>query len=176
MRRRFAAVLSPFSKSTKTSDDHSRRWSSSRLTTSPGRSTSVCNTCSGFPCNRTLTPCFRSSPVRTSSSKTPNRRILRALGALLADTVDFDRHRQEQGDWSYFHITRRAHFSTCGPIISALALDDPRSWTREFTSTPVDTGRGTSRTERPVVQPLAARDDDLIDGEPILARLDANRM
>src|SRR5216683_1348808 len=91
MRRRLAAVLSPLSKSTKTFEDHNRCWSSSRVTTSPGRSTSACKTCSGFPCNLSLTPCFRSSPVRTSNSKTPNRRILRALP--LADSVDINHPR-----------------------------------------------------------------------------------
>src|SRR5206468_286901 len=97
-------VLRPLSKSTKTFEDHSRCCSSSRVTTSPARSTSACNTCSGFPCNRSLTPCLRSSPVRRSNSKTPNRTILRALGVPLLDSVVISQHhrvRREEGATSY---------------------------------------------------------------------------
>src|SRR5258708_7960737 len=88
MRRPLAAVLSPLSKSTNTSDGHKRRCSSSRVTTSPGRSTSASSTCNGFPWSLSLTPRFRSSPVLASSSKTPNRRSLRALRVPLPASVD----------------------------------------------------------------------------------------
>jgi len=66
------AVSREWSKSTTVSLPHSRSCSSSRLTTSPGRSTNIASTLNGWLCNFTLCPAFQSSPVCRSASNSPN--------------------------------------------------------------------------------------------------------
>src|SRR5215469_14003359 len=66
------AVLRFLSTSTKVSG-HKRFCSSSRVTTSPGRSSRIASTWNGWPLNFSFTPSLRSSPVRRSASKAPKR-------------------------------------------------------------------------------------------------------
>src|ERR1700728_1293908 len=66
------AVFSPLSNSTKVSTAQRRSRSSSRVTTTPGRSSKACSKCMGLPWSRTLTPCFRNLPVSVGSSNAPN--------------------------------------------------------------------------------------------------------
>jgi len=67
------AVPRLWSKSTMVSWPHSRCWISSRVTTSPGRSSKHTSTRNGCACNRMRIPDFRSSPESASASNRPNR-------------------------------------------------------------------------------------------------------
>ena len=49
-------------------------------TTSPARSSRISSTCRGWPRRRSLTPCLRSSPARTSSSKPSKRSLAETRG------------------------------------------------------------------------------------------------
>ena len=69
----FIAAFRLRSKSTKVSADQSFFSSSSRVTSSPGRASSMERISTGCPCSRILIPCFRSSPDCGSNSKSPNR-------------------------------------------------------------------------------------------------------
>src|SRR5579864_7592091 len=82
------AVLMLCSKSTKVSSGHNRPRSSSRVTTSPGRSNNVRRICKGWSCSLTLTPLRRSSPVFRSTANTPKRRVSGTpAGRLLASDM-----------------------------------------------------------------------------------------
>ena len=65
--------LSDCSKSTNVPAGQTSAWISSRVTTSPGRQARRTSTLKGWGCRRTVVPLRRSSPLRTSSSKDPNR-------------------------------------------------------------------------------------------------------
>ena len=67
------ALFRPRSKSTKVSSGQSFLLSSSRVTTSPGRSRSNSRAWKGCSCRLILEPCRRSSPERVSTSKSPKR-------------------------------------------------------------------------------------------------------
>src|SRR5450432_782620 len=54
---------------------------SSRVTRSPGRSSSIASNWNGCSCNLTRLPRFVSSPVRKSASKTPNLKRLKGCAA-----------------------------------------------------------------------------------------------
>src|SRR5205085_425014 len=60
-------------KSTNVSVGHSLARNSSRVTSWPGRSSSIARTSNGCPTSLSLTPCLRSSPARRSASNGPNR-------------------------------------------------------------------------------------------------------
>src|SRR5262245_17345404 len=72
-RNRLTALFKPRSKSTNVSAAHSRRCSSSRVTSSPGCSSRSRSTSNDWSRSLTRTPCFRSSPDRGSTSKIPKR-------------------------------------------------------------------------------------------------------
>ena len=72
-RTRLTALLRLLSKSTKVSDGQSRPHSSSRVTSSPGRSRSAARRRNGLSWSFTLAPALCSSPARTSSSKVAKR-------------------------------------------------------------------------------------------------------
>src|SRR5580704_10319243 len=68
--RRAMALCRPWSKSTKVSPGQIRECRSSRVTRSPEPRSRTSRTCNGWPCSRSFAPFLRSSPARTSSSKT----------------------------------------------------------------------------------------------------------
>ena len=67
------ATFTAWSKSPNDSFGQILVFNSSRLTTSPGLSSSASSTLYGWSCTRIRTPAFRSSPERGSTSNTPNR-------------------------------------------------------------------------------------------------------
>src|SRR5882762_5007047 len=80
-RSRLTAAFSPWSKSTKVSAGHSRLRSSSRVTISPGFSSSMVRIWNGCSCRRTLEPLRLSSPPRRSASNEPKLTISLLLSA-----------------------------------------------------------------------------------------------
>ena len=85
-RSRRMAAFNPWSKSTKVSSGHSLARISSRVTSSPERSSSMARIWKGCSCSRSRMPCLRSSRVCRSASKGPNltRRELGATSAMVA--------------------------------------------------------------------------------------------
>jgi len=72
------AVFRLLSKSTKVLAGQFWERSSSRVTTSLGRCSRTVRTWKGCSCNLTRTPRLRNSPERTSTSYTPNRKMVGA--------------------------------------------------------------------------------------------------
>src|SRR5581483_5678147 len=69
-------VFRLWSKSTNVSAGHRRCCNSSRVTTSPERSSSISNAWKGWSGTRIFTPCLRSSPLAESASNVPKRKIV----------------------------------------------------------------------------------------------------
>jgi hypothetical protein len=81
-RSRMTALFSPWSKSTKVSPGQSRLRSSSRVTISPGFSSSTTRTWKGCSGSLSRRPCLRSSQAFRSTSKTPKCKILATAAGL----------------------------------------------------------------------------------------------
>src|ERR1019366_7520585 len=139
-RSRMTALFSPWSKSTKVSPGQSRLRNSSRVTISPGFSSSTTRTWKGCSGSLIRSPCLRSSESFRSSSKTPKCKILATVAGLpmgqggsispLARQVKVGERepylscfqRQAQGcrnvsDWTHraLHSIRRfCRIATCG--------------------------------------------------------------
>jgi hypothetical protein len=71
----FMALFSPCSKSTNVSAGQRFSCSSSLVTVSPGRCSSMTRMSTGCPCSLIFIPFLRSSPAFGSSSNTPKRRV-----------------------------------------------------------------------------------------------------
>src|ERR1019366_10677494 len=81
-RSRMTALFSPWSKSTKVSPGQSRLRNSSRVTISPGFSSSTTRTWKGCSGSLIRSPCLRSSQAFRSTSKTPKCKILATVAGL----------------------------------------------------------------------------------------------
>ena len=102
-RRRFTALFSPRSKSTKVSAGHTCRCSSSRVTTSPARSSRRINTWNGWAASLTRTPPFRSSPERRSIPKTP-KEVMQSESVAMLVAADSYRPRSRASPSAASHI------------------------------------------------------------------------
>ncbi len=115
-RKRLTAEFSPTSKSTNVRSLHRRRRNSSRVTTSPGRSSSATSTRNGCSRKRTAMPCFSRRPLSVSTSNGPKcARIESIFGTSCSAVKVFSRRWR----WSC-HVPIRhtpvedvTHASTC---------------------------------------------------------------